>query len=671
MKLQGSLLSIFLLLVLFACRQNTKESISFNQHIRPILNEKCLPCHGGIKAMGNFSLLFEEEAFAKTESGKAAIVRGNHQKSELYQRLIHKDPEQRMPFEKEALSPKEIDHLAKWIDQGAKWEKHWAYIAPSTTIPVPDLKYSSKLQQTAKNNIDNFLFDRLYTMGLDPNNSADSVDLIRRLYLDLIGLLPSEFQVDEFLNDTSPEAYEQVVNNLLDSPHFGERWASMWLDLARYADTKGYEKDSNRNIWKFRDWVINAFNKDMPFDQFTIEQLAGDLLENPTASQLIATAYHRNSIANDEGGTDDEEFRIASSIERVGNTYEVWMGTTFACVQCHSHPYDPFKHEEFYNSMAYFNNSVDSDLYNERPKLYSYEPIDSPRVMEILEWLESDSGFDKPLIHTVSLHQQKEDLLKAMGYVVIEAEEFDKTSPLIELSAPELNMIWQVQDSSWVLYEDVELTNVEKIGIRVATALQNAGRITVHLDKINGEKIADLKITKTADWPSWQWTAPTKDKLFKWFDTKIPNIEGKHDLYFRFWMGDTFIQHLFYVDKIQYHIAGIPPLKTAVQEKINKLESIPVTTVPIFQDRPTNKKRPTHFLNRGSWLSPEHEVGRQLPKTLSDELGFQAENRLDFAKAIVHPKNPITARVIVNRFLGTNLWIWISRIYGRIWLTGF
>src|SRR5690606_15728555 len=233
----------------------------------------------------------------------------------------------------------EIQLISDWIDQGAVWEKHWAYIPPDTAIQPPKTTFLDRVQ----NDIDPFIFSKLEEMELQPSPKAEKELLLRRVFLDLIGLPPTKEDYRKFKADNDPAAFEKVVDSLLQSPRFGEKWASMWLDLARYADSKGYEKDLHRDIWKYRDWVIDAINQDMPFDQFTIEQLAGDLLPNPSESQLIATAFHRNTMANDEGGTHDEEFRVAAVLERVGTTFEVWQGTTMACVQCHSHTYDPIR----------------------------------------------------------------------------------------------------------------------------------------------------------------------------------------------------------------------------------------------------------------------------------------------------------------------------------------
>ncbi len=637
--------TIYLLYTL-GCHFSEQDIIGFNDHIRPIFNEKCLRCHGGVKANGGLSLLFEEDAFAPAESGKTAIIRGNHQKSSLYQRLVSNDPEFRMPFEKDPLSDEEIDLIARWIDQGAPWEKHWAYKVPHKDIAPP-----STDDDWAINGIDHFIIEKHKSHELTPSPAAEREVLMRRLYLDLTGLPPTLEQADQFLRDDGPDAYERLVDQLLQSPHFGERWASMWLDLARYADTKGYEKDSNRSIWKFRDWVIQAFNQDLPFDSFTIHQLAGDLLPNPTIDQLIATAYHRNAVSNDEGGTDDEEFRVASIIERVANTYEVWLSTTMACVQCHSHPYDPFRHEEFYESMAFFNNTSDKDIYNESPKLYTYDPTGAKEVEEIITWVKQKMSDDIKSPRSAHLHIQKENLLDELDYRVIEAEDYDQSSPLIELIWPNLDMVWQIQDSSWIKFEDVDLSAVEAIGFRASTMLQHAGSISIHLDSVAGEKIGSVPILKTGTWKNWQSSRPTEEHLFHEFKAPIHPVDGQHDLFFRFAVGDTYIQHLFYLDKIIFHEreARFRSLGPEVEKKLAHLIEIPAETTPILQELPPARARKTHFFNRGSWLTPEHEVRPDIPSIFQKTGDHHLNDRLGFAKWLVSPENPLTARVIVNR----------------------
>ncbi|GLR17995.1 PSD1 and planctomycete cytochrome C domain-containing protein [Portibacter lacus] len=356
---------------------NSGEKVDFNEQVRPILNKNCLGCHGGVKQQSGLSFLFIEEAYEAAKSGKRAIVPGNASKSEMIHRIKSTDPDLMMPPSQEPLTPKEIEILEKWIDQGAKFETHWAYVMPEIEEPL---------------NIDAYVEENLVKNGLSFSEEASKETLLRRVSIDLTGLPPTLEETEAFLNDTDPNAYENLVDRLLSSQHYGERWAAMWMDLARYADSQGYQKDRLRkNIWRYRDWLIHAFNQDLPFDEFTIEQLAGDLLPEPTEDQILATAFHRNTMTNDEGGTDDEEYRVAAVIDRLNTTFEVWQGTTMACVQCHSHPYDPIRHKEFYNAYAYFNNSVDSDLSSDVPKKVLFSPAQKAYRASLKKQIESIS----------------------------------------------------------------------------------------------------------------------------------------------------------------------------------------------------------------------------------------------------------------------------------------
>lgn len=654
MKLDNLVWSLLVCLV--ACQGNEQTEISFNRDIRPIFNTKCLRCHGGVKANGNFSLLFEEDAFNATESGNPAIIRGSHRKSELYQRLVSDDPELRMPYENEPLSAAEIDLIARWIDQGAHWEKHWAYIPPAAEITVPP---SGKEIPFLKNEIDFFILRKLEENNLSPNAQADYATLIRRLFLDLTGLPPSPAEVEKYTGADENSSINKVVDDLLNSPHYGERFASMWLDLARYADTKGYEKDQNRQIWKYRDYVIHSFNEDKPFDQFSIEQLAGDLLPDPTDQQLIATAFHRNSMSNDEGGTDDEEFRVASVTERVNTTYEVWQSTTMACVQCHGHPYDPFRNEDFYRSMAYFNNAEDHDNYNENPKLYLYSEENGKKASELISEIYSALPEVEKLTDKRNIYTERTSLFKNLHYRITEAEDYHQASPFIEIIWPDLDMLWQTQDSSWIKFENIGLNDVERIGFLAATELDLAGEISVHLDSLNGEEIGRVKITKTGSWEGWQGRKPPQKELSKEFNAGIKETEGTHDLYFRFWVGDTYIQHLFYLDKIIYYEKNAPyrKLNRDLQKKLNVLYHLPAISTPVIRKLPEDKARKTYVFDRGSWLSPGAEVPPQIPGIFLGPENQNPEDRLAFARWLFSAENPLTARVIVNR-------IW-EQIFGR------
>ena len=324
--------------------------IHFSRDIRPILSENCFFCHGPDDKKREANLRLDDEAGAKASNdGVIAVVPGDPEKSALIQRIVSHDPDEVMPPPKQhkTISPAQVALLKDWIKQGAKWGKHWSYekvVRPA----VPE---------GAKNPVDAFLAQRLKKEGLAFSPPADRATLIRRVALDLTGLPPT---LDE-LSRLNQSDFPDVVSHFLSKPAYGEHWARQWLDLARYADSSGYPSDQPREIWAYRDWVIRALNVNMPFDQFTIEQNAGDLLPNPTDDQLIATAFHRNTMTQNEGGTDDEEFRNAAIIDRVNTTFAVFMGTTMACAQCHTHKYDPLTISEYFQFYAFLNQSADSD----------------------------------------------------------------------------------------------------------------------------------------------------------------------------------------------------------------------------------------------------------------------------------------------------------------------
>jgi hypothetical protein len=360
--------------------------IDYSTQVKPILNKKCIACHGGVKREAGFSLLFRQEALAIAESGKHPIIPGDIKNSELVKRIHSTDPEERMPYKKEPLTENEIKILTQWIKEGAPWGDHWAYVK----IQPPAVPATA-----GESNIDKFIAHKQQAYQLGLSDEADKNTLLRRVSLDLLGLPAEEKMSTAFLQNKSDQAYEELVDGLLQSPHYGERWASVWMDVARYGDTKGYERDDNRNIWRYRDWLIKAFNEDKPYNQFVTEQLAGDLLPNPTDQQYIATAFHRNTLTNDEGGTDNEEFRTSAVLDRVNTTWEGLMGTTFACVQCHSHPYDPFRHEEYYKFVAFFNNTRDEDTYAEYPTLRHFDQVDSTSLMALKSWVEKNISKEK------------------------------------------------------------------------------------------------------------------------------------------------------------------------------------------------------------------------------------------------------------------------------------
>ncbi|HIM29818.1 MAG TPA: DUF1549 domain-containing protein [Planctomycetes bacterium] len=334
------------------------RQVLFSRDIQPLLARKCLVCHGPDEAESGLRLDSADRAYAMLESGTRAIVPGKTATSELLRRIATGDDSERMPPEGDPLTEDEISLFRQWIAGGAKYETHWAYrqILPPS---LPTVKNSAWVRSP----IDQIVLARLQKMGIVPSPEADRPTLIKRLYYDLIGLPPTPSEVDAFVADVSPNAYQSVVERLLKSEHFGERWGRHWLDKARYADSDGYEKDRPRaNAWRYRDWVIEAINQDMPFDQFTIEQLAGDLLPDATSMQKLATAFHRQTLTNTEGGTDQEQFRVEATFDRTETTASVWMGLTMTCARCHTHKYDKISQREYYQLFAFFNNSNEANF---------------------------------------------------------------------------------------------------------------------------------------------------------------------------------------------------------------------------------------------------------------------------------------------------------------------
>ena len=370
------LLLVCLLVSGYFLRRRSDGEVHFSRDIRPILNQNCMPCHGGVRQKNGVSFLFRGEALGTGKSGKRTIVPGKPDESELIARVTSSDPDARMPYHAPPLPPQQIDVLRRWIKQGAKWEDHWAFVPPRPR-QVPAVKRTDWPRQP----FDRFILARLEWEGLTPSPEADRSALLRRVSLDLTGLPPTPEEQASFLADSSSNAYEKQVDRLLMSPRYGERWASMWLDLARYADTKGYEKDmERRGVWPYRDWVIDAYNRNVPYDRFVMTQLAGDLLPDATFEDQIATSFHRQTPVNDEGGTDDEEFRTVAVMDRSATVWSVLNGLTMNCVQCHSHPYDPIRHVEYYKSLAFFNTTQDADLPEDTPVLLV--PKDKARYPE-------------------------------------------------------------------------------------------------------------------------------------------------------------------------------------------------------------------------------------------------------------------------------------------------
>ncbi|PYJ97221.1 MAG: hypothetical protein DME23_16650, partial [Verrucomicrobia bacterium] len=379
----------------------TKGAIDFDRDIRPILSDKCFACHGPDEKerKAKFRLDRKDDAFKPLKSGDLAIVPGHPEKSELIARITTKDEDDVMPPPKsgKTLTSAQVDSLRRWIAEGANWQSHWALVKPERS-PLPAVKN----KKWPRNEIDHFVLARLEKEGLKPSPEADRTTLVRRASYDLTGLPPTPQEVDAFLADRNPDAYPKLVDRLLDSPRYGEHEARYWLDAARYADSHGYHIDSERSIWKYREWVIDAFNQNMPFDEFTTEQLAGDLLPNATTGQKIASGYVRCNMSTGEGGAIEDEYKCKYTFDRVETTSTIWLGLTMTCARCHTHKYDPIQQREYYGLYALFNNLDESIMDGNKPNPDPFIKLPSREQAERQEWLkkqieEGQARIDSPM----------------------------------------------------------------------------------------------------------------------------------------------------------------------------------------------------------------------------------------------------------------------------------
>jgi len=624
------IVSITLLAVVVAYLYWPAEKIDYNTQVKPILNKKCISCHGGVKQKAGFSLLFREEALGNTESGKPAIIPGKPKESEFIRRITLEDPEERMPYKHEPLSKEEIDILTQWIEEGAEWGEHWAYLPVKEEV-IPDVSNA-----WIKNDIDKFIIDRLKKEKLSPSAQADKPTLLRRVSLDLTGLPPDESIATYFLNDTidTDKGYDSLVNYLLSTPAYGERWAALWMDVSRYADTRGYEADRSRIIWKYRDWLINAFNQDKPYHEFLTEQMAGDLMPMPDDNKYIATAFHRNTMTNDEGGTENEEFRTAAVLDRVNTTWSALMGTSFNCVQCHSHPYDPFKFEEYYKFMAFFNNTRDEDTQEEYPLLRQYKGEDSVKLIQLRRWLNRNVSNDKgneyyaflktwqPTVNSLQCDQFKNAALISSWYAGLRKQGSCRLP-------------------------SITLDNKTQIMFRYTSRLDN-GKWFIYLDSLNGPLLKTISINKTTDWQVSM--------------VEIPATVGVHHLYFKYDNPSmkSFDETGVMFDWFQFGepLPGKekPDYKDAFKS-FTELLHAKVETTPIMFENNSEQQRNTYVFERGNWLVKGDQVTPEVPHIMNPMDDNAPKNRLGLALWLTDKKNPLVSRTMVNR-----LW---EQLYGQ------
>ena len=632
---------IIYLIVLFL---KPDKEISYSAEVKPILNNKCISCHGGVKKNAGLSFLFRDEALAITASGKPAIIPGNSKKSELIRRLHETDLEERMPYKKPKLSDKEIEILTKWIDQGAKWGTHWAYITPQKQ-KIPEISNSFHKLKFNKNPVDYFVASRMEDMSIVPNKPAEKNLIARRVSFNITGLPPEKKLFNSFINNEI--SYENYIDKLLSNSSYGENWASWWLDYSRYADTNGYEADHTRSIWRFRDWVIDALNDDKKFNEFIIEQLAGDLLPDPSIDQFIATAFHRNSMTNKEGGTEDEEYRVAAVIDRVNTTFEVLQSTTISCVQCHSHPYDPIKHEEYYKLMAFFNNTVDSDQNQNAPRMRIFNDKEKKKNKEIYSWI-LKYGNESELKLFKNFNEFINPVYQANKFDVIDKQKAYFLSHIIGLRNGGSVIL---KNANTLKNNNLYISNI---------SYKDDVKIIFRKDSSEGKVLGELDFNKDKNLNIWNEGLDQK----KVSVLKIPTFKKPFDLHISAYTNKKVNNKdvLFDFEWISF-LPDIPGknqpgfskikdnfLKLLVGTKFSNLH-------PVTLENPKHLDRKTFIFDRGNWMTTKDEVKPDVPMILNDWDEKWGKNRLGFSKWITSKENPLTARTIVNR-------IWY-KIFGR------
>ena len=681
--------------------QVVSEQISFNHDIRPIFNKHCTACHGGVKQAAGVSFVYAEKVVAPDGW---IVEPGEPDFSSLLDRVKTDDPESRMPPPEHgrALNKNEIDLLTRWIEQGAKWSKHWAFEKP---LPqkIPDVQLSDWPLQS----IDHFVLARLEKEKIKPAPAATPERWLRRVSLDLTGLPPGIDERTDFLkkldrcttNQQRETVYSEIVDQLLNSPAFGERWASVWLDQIRYADSKGLGADGRRNVWKYRDWVIDALNRDMPYDQFTIKQIAGDLLPDPTIEDLVATAAHRLTQTNEEGGTDDEEFRIAAVLDRVNTTWQAWQGVTFGCVQCHSHPYDPFRHDEYYKFAAFFNNTTDTDLNQDWPTIQvPINTSDYQTASRLDQQIESLNQQIWETEYSVLADNKNWNPLKNLSAktnnqtrVAIESKpdhdeyhtvdtvsrntDFTLTAPIPD----ELNRLTAIRFTAMPLDPETAATDSEW-GFSLSHV--TASLVIPGQDKPQPIEIARLVVdepdpffnpNESLNEKSGQGFAaytriyrPRSAALVLKTPIDIPagaklQVVLKHRVFilaaFRLIARRG---HLAVSDSDAFvNLATDPPLvekRQRLSQLRKKRSAIKSTSLPVLKERPKHLARSQHVFIRGLFLTKDKQVLPTTPASFPTLKNNDDIDRLDLAHWLVSSDNPLTARVAVNR-----MW---ARIFG-------
>jgi hypothetical protein len=673
------------------------REVPFNEDIRPILVGHCVACHGGVKQAAELSFVYPEQVLPPDGW---IVAPGEPDDSELIHRVESEDPELRMPPPEHgrALTASEIQLLRDWIAQGARWQRHWAFEKP-VAAALPEVSDPS----WPRGGLDHFVLARLDREGLAASPDELPQRWLRRVTLDLTGLPPTPDDVAAFTAQVArggEPAYEQVVEQLLASERFGERWASVWLDQVRYADSMGLGIDATRTIWKYRDWVIQALNRDLPYDEFTVKQIAGDLLPDAGPDDLIATACHRLTQTNGEGGTDDEEFRTAAVLDRVNTVWQTWQGITFGCVQCHSHPYEPIEHADYYRFVAFFNNTADCDLDDDAPTYAApIDPQDYRRAAELDHHIEelrqtiwqseyelmsrdsvwtplkgiSASSSKKTQVQVVS--RDDHDEFQTRGTVERDTDitlaadlpAQQKRLTAFRVTAMPADPQKAYSDSEWGfvwshITAELLLPGVdEPQPLKIARVLADEPHpLQDPQESLNPQSTAGFGAFSRIHFPrtaAFVLGEPTELPPGARLEVNLKHrvfLLGAFSLVTR--RGNLATSDDLRFTELIISTAAKDRRRSLAELEARRKKMIPSVATPILRERPAHLSRPTHLFLRGLFLDKGEKVSPGVPASLPPLADDRSPDRLALARWLVSPENPLTARVAVNRF-------W-SRLFG-------
>ncbi len=705
------------------------QQVQFNRDIRPLLSDRCLYCHGPDEKNRKAGLRLDTfEGATKDRGGYRAITPGKPDESELIKRVQSHDANEVMPpprAKKPPITPQEAELLRRWIAQGAKYEGHWAFQPLARATPP-----AVKNEAWVRNDIDRFILARLEQEGFAPSAEADPRTLIRRVSLDLTGLLPQPAEVDAFVKEYTAAkgnaretVYGALVERLLASPHYGERWGRHWLDQARYADSNGYTIDGERVMWPYRDWVIQALNDDLPFDQFTREQLAGDLLPNPTKSQLIATGFHRNTVINEEGGVDPEQARVEQVMDRVNTTGAVWLGLTVGCAQCHSHKFDPIPHKEYYQMLAFFNSTMDYN--NAGPVVY----VDRGEMFGKPEPIAPRDAAGTPLHRELTREEwERTETARLERNPAVTAPdkpvEWTSFDP-VKFDTEAFGPLQRLEDGSFMIKANASPNDAYRILCRIPAPRVAAVRLRVLPDESLPKKgpglatdgsfvLSEIYIEseggghrfnegfapgaedEQGEWPAraavdndrrtgWSagaGNAKAREAVFlfakpKEFQSRQIQFILRHDAATGRGIGRFKIEIASETPHDASAAALLAALKTPAASRTpeqkaridaafasarNVRAKTTTTAVAAMVMQDTAVPRPSYVFTRGDFTRPDKSVGVLQPAVFSAIVPALPANekprtRLDLANWLIHPDNPLTPRVTMNR-----LWM---RYFGR------